>query len=120
MGEYSGTGIGGGSIAGLGLDTQGETGRSFGTGNGSDGNLHSEADQPEIVMDSSYPGISASFKQRIADQIRNTERNIKRVFISFNPDFYRRMNRLADDINNGQNGVNGDFRRTVTEIFENR
>ncbi|RDU38238.1 hypothetical protein DRW41_01320 [Neobacillus piezotolerans] len=119
-GDYSGTGIGGGSIDGLALTDHSERGKSFRAGNSTNDNIHSGFGSPAIVLDSSYSGISASFKKDIAKQVLQAEPTIQRVYISFNRSFFIRMNRLADDLSNGRDDVNGDFRRLVDGAFAHR
>lgn len=116
-GEYSGTGIGGGSIDGLAFADLPESGKSFGAGDGAEISRQPNSASPMIVLDSSYPGISDSLKQNIAEQIQNVEQSIQRVYLSFNRAFYMRMNRLADDINNGRKDAEDDFRKMVQASF---
>ncbi|RHW35759.1 hypothetical protein D1B31_19165 [Neobacillus notoginsengisoli] len=111
-GEYSGTGIGGGSIEGLALEDN--QGKVFGVHNTTD------TSNPKIIMDSSYSGISASFIQSLANQVMKAEGSVEKIYLSFDPDFYMRMNRFADDINNRQIGIVRDFRRTVNGIFQDQ
>ena len=75
---------------------------------------------PKIITDSSSQGVSKSLVERIANQIAKSDPTIQRVYLSFNPDFYMRMNRFADDINNGQKGVRHDFRKFTDDLFGNR
>ncbi|WP_316568189.1 YhcN/YlaJ family sporulation lipoprotein [Neobacillus sp. YIM B06451] len=118
-GDYSGTGIGGGSIDGLTIADQPERGKNFTAANNPDGNLQPESTSPAIVLDSSYSGISASFKKNIADQVAKADKHIQTVYISFNRAFYMRLNRLADDLNNGRDDVKGDFTTLVDGVFDN-
>ncbi|WP_409275142.1 hypothetical protein V1499_07655 [Neobacillus sp. SCS-31] len=118
-GEYSGTGIGGGSIDGLIIADPLERGRNFTAVNNPDDNLLPGSASPAIVLDSSYAGISASFKINIAHQVAKAEKHVQTVYISFNRAFYMRLNRLADDLNNGRDDVKGDFRTLVDGVFDN-
>ena len=116
-GEYSGTGIGGGSIEGLALEDTSLMRQSLSAGNGDN---PATTSNPKIITDSSSQGVSKSLVERIANQIAKSDPTIQRVYLSFNPDFYMRMNRFADDINNGQKGVRHDFRKFTDDLFENR
>lgn len=116
-GEYSGTGIGGGSIEGLAIEDTGQRSQSLAAGNGDN---PATTSNPEIITDSSAKGISKSLIERIAKLIANADPTIQRVYLSFNPDFYMRMNRFADDFNNGQKGASNDFRKFTDNLFENR
>ncbi|WP_053365883.1 hypothetical protein [Bacillus sp. FJAT-27245] len=120
-GEYSGTGIGGGSIDGFAFDgfpinDENEKGKRQAAGNRSSDTEQLKAAEPVIMFDSPYPEISTSFKKRIGAQIVKAEPQIQRVYLSFNDDFYSMMNRFADDMYNGQSGIADDFKRAVSNI----
>ncbi|CEG26459.1 YhcN/YlaJ family sporulation lipoprotein [Bacillus sp. B-jedd] len=113
-GEYSGTGIGGGSIEGLALEDTGQSQKSFGAGNGANPGTTSN---PKIITDSSTHGVSNSLIERIANLVASADPTIQRVYLSFNHEFYMRMNRFVDDVNNVQSGIGSDVRKAVKDLF---
>lgn len=68
-----------------------------------------------------YSPVSNSFEQRIADQVRQADSRIHKVYVSLDREFYDRMTNFADDIRNGNNGDNNNlfenFNRVVRDFF---
>ncbi|WP_428911768.1 YhcN/YlaJ family sporulation lipoprotein [Niallia sp. Krafla_26] len=66
-----------------------------------------------------YSEVSNSFEQKIADQVRQADKNIHNVYVSVNPDLYNRMNTFADDIrtNRNRDGLFDDFSNTINDFF---
>ncbi|WP_053365248.1 YhcN/YlaJ family sporulation lipoprotein [Bacillus sp. FJAT-27245] len=76
-------------------------------------------DNRDIISDPNYTSVNTKFEQKIADQVRKADRDIHKVYISFNPDFYDTMNGYANDINDGRNrgGLFNDFTGTMRGVF---
>ncbi|OLS36766.1 YhcN/YlaJ family sporulation lipoprotein [Bacillus sp. MRMR6] len=66
-----------------------------------------------------YTEVSNAFGQKIADQVRQADNKIHKVYISVNPDLYTRMNTYAEDIRTDRNrpGLFEDFTNTVNDFF---
>jgi hypothetical protein len=100
------SGIGGtGTNAGTsGTSGVGTTGIGNGT-TGLEGNRYSE--------------VTTSLEQKIADRVRATDKNIHKVYVSFNPDFYNQMSTYSNNISNGlnRNSLLNDFSNTVRRFF---
>lgn len=66
-----------------------------------------------------YSKVDTALEKRIANQVRATNKNIDKVYVSVNSDFYNRMNSYSNDIRNGNNrdGVLRDFNNTVRGMF---
>jgi YhcN/YlaJ family sporulation lipoprotein len=69
-----------------------------------------------------YSEVSSKFEQKIADQVRQADKRIHKVFISVDPDLYNRMGTFADDIRNNRNrdGMFDNFNTTMNDFFGNR
>ncbi|WP_316570276.1 YhcN/YlaJ family sporulation lipoprotein [Neobacillus sp. YIM B06451] len=92
----------------------------FGNNNGNNNNRGFGNDNNrDVISDPNYTSVNTKFEQKIADQVRKADRDIHRVYISFNPDFYDTMNGYANDINDGRNrdGLFNDFTGTMRGIF---
>jgi YhcN/YlaJ family sporulation lipoprotein len=89
------SGQGKGSGAGANADTTGES------------QALSTHDAPQLI------------KERIASQVRMINPNIRRVYISANPDFVARMNGFAQDVMSGRpvSGFMDEFNTLVQRIF---
>ncbi|PLR68805.1 YhcN/YlaJ family sporulation lipoprotein [Bacillus sp. UMB0893] len=63
--------------------------------------------------------LTQEIKDKIADQVRSTDNNIKDVYVSANPDFFDRMNDYAEKIRNGQpiSGLADEFNEMIKRIF---
>jgi hypothetical protein len=66
-----------------------------------------------------YSKVDTALEKRIANQVRATDKNINKVYVSVNNDFYNRMNTYSNDIRSGNNrdGVLRDFNNTVRGMF---
>jgi hypothetical protein len=69
-----------------------------------------------------YRSVSSPLDQRIADQVRTSDKSIHRVYVSYDRDFFRQMTNYSTDLNTkGRNRNNNnlwnDFNRTVKNIF---
>ncbi|RDU35959.1 hypothetical protein DRW41_15300 [Neobacillus piezotolerans] len=114
-GETVGYGAGDGMAGGFGNNNGNHlTNNNNGTitGYGNDNNR-------DVISDPNYTGVDTKFEQKIADQVRKADKDIHRVYISFNPDFYDTMTGYANDINDGRNrgGLFNDFTGTMRGIF---
>lgn len=69
-----------------------------------------------------YSEVSNSFEQKIADQVRQADKKIHKVYVSVNPDLYNQMNTYADDIrtNRNRDGLFEDFTNTINDFFGGR
>lgn len=57
-----------------------------------------------------------SIKKQAADTVRNTDKNIKTVYVSADADFIQRITKISDDVRNGK-PVEG-FRDELNEIVK--
>lgn len=108
------TGIGGtGAITGRN-DTTGYNGTGTNTGTNVTG-----ANGAVGLSGKSYSEVTYPLEQKIADRVRATDKNIHKVYVSVNPDFYNQMSTYSTTINNGQNrdGLLNDFSNTVRRFF---
>lgn len=72
-----------------------------------------------VLKDGGEKDISNDLKERIADAVRGADPSVDQVYVSANPDFVQRMDRYANDIENGKpvEGFAEEFRELVTRIF---
>jgi hypothetical protein len=103
----TGTGAGGTAgitgITGTGAGTTGKTG-TRGNNNGA------------------YSRVDTAFEQRVADQVRKANRNVHKVYVSTDANFFNRMTTYSNDIRNGRNGdgLFRNFTNTTHGFFDNR
>ncbi|MEK4014228.1 YhcN/YlaJ family sporulation lipoprotein [Peribacillus sp. FSL M8-0224] len=72
-----------------------------------------------VLKDGGEKDISNDLKERVADAVRAADPSVDQVYVSANPDFVQRMDRYANDIENGKpvEGFAEEFRELVTRIF---
>ncbi|MGE7606107.1 YhcN/YlaJ family sporulation lipoprotein [Peribacillus frigoritolerans] len=72
-----------------------------------------------VLKDGGEKDISNDLKERVADAVREADPSVDQVYVSANPDFVQRMDRYANDIENGKpvEGFAEEFRELVTRIF---
>ncbi|MGG0249501.1 YhcN/YlaJ family sporulation lipoprotein [Peribacillus frigoritolerans] len=72
-----------------------------------------------VLKDGGEKDISNDLKERVADAVRGADPSVDQVYVSANPDFVQRMDRYANDIENGKpvEGFAEEFRELVTRIF---
>ncbi|MED3834250.1 YhcN/YlaJ family sporulation lipoprotein [Peribacillus frigoritolerans] len=72
-----------------------------------------------VLKDGGDKDISNDLKERVADAVRGADPSVDQVYVSANPDFVQRMDRYANDIENGKpvEGFAEEFRELVTRIF---
>ena len=65
--------------------------------------------------------VTDPLKEKISDQVRATDRDIRNVYVSSDPDFVNRMEGYGNRINEGstRNGLFEDFTETVKRVFPN-
>lgn len=138
-GNYTNSGItgttnhnlntGAGAITGnnTGAGTDRITGTNTNTGNNGNGgtgtnmgNNGTGVNGNNGTGDTNYKEVSTRLEQRIADQVRAADRNIHKVYVSYDNDFYNQMNTYTNDIQNGRNrdGIWDDFTDTVGRFFD--
>ncbi|MGP1907826.1 YhcN/YlaJ family sporulation lipoprotein [Metabacillus sp. JX24] len=63
--------------------------------------------------------LSDELKNKVADQVRSTDRNLDNVFVSENPDFFDRVKDYGDKIRNGEpvSGLADEFGEMVKRMF---
>ncbi|CAM3766317.1 YhcN/YlaJ family sporulation lipoprotein [Mesobacillus zeae] len=97
-------------------------------GNGDAGNDNNNKDNAKINNGGKnddgkngehYSKVSTKFEQRIADQVRQADDRIHRVYVSFDENFYNTMGNYANDIrdNNNREGLFEDFNNTINDVF---
>ncbi|MBM4763466.1 YhcN/YlaJ family sporulation lipoprotein [Bacillus sp. B15-48] len=75
-----------------------------------------------IVQDDESKGdVRRDLEQKISDQVKETDNNIRNVFVSSNPDFVNRMNDYGSKIEGGQpiQGLFEEFTEMVQRVFPN-
>ncbi|EEL49407.1 YhcN/YlaJ family sporulation lipoprotein [Bacillus mycoides] len=75
-----------------------------------------------VVLRENVKGeITKQLEEKVADQVRATDPDIRHVFVSSNPDFVDRMRDYADKINAGKpvTGLFEEFTETVRRVFPN-
>ncbi|WP_409303800.1 YhcN/YlaJ family sporulation lipoprotein [Peribacillus sp. SCS-155] len=82
-------------------------------GNNNDRNNNNGTDK------NNYSRVNTRFKQQVADRCRAADKNIHKVYVSTDGDFYNRMAGYSDDIVDGQNGgeLINDFNNTIRDMF---
>jgi YhcN/YlaJ family sporulation lipoprotein len=65
--------------------------------------------------------VTDRLKKKISDQVKATDRDIRNVYVSSDPDFVNRMEGYGNRINEGatRNGLFEDFTETVRRVFPN-
>jgi YhcN/YlaJ family sporulation lipoprotein len=65
--------------------------------------------------------VTDPLKKKISDQVKATDRDIRNVYVSSDPDFVNRMEEYGNRINEDatRNGLFEDFTETVRRIFPN-
>ncbi|MEH7516392.1 YhcN/YlaJ family sporulation lipoprotein [Priestia megaterium] len=65
--------------------------------------------------------VTDPLKEKISDQVRATDRDIRNVYVSSDPDFVNRMEGYGNRINENatRNGLFEDFTETVRRVFPN-
>jgi hypothetical protein len=119
---------GAGAITGnnTGAGTDRITGTNTNTGNNGTGGTRTNTGNTGTGMNgkngtdgTNYKEVSNRLEQRIADQVRASDKNIHNVYVSYDNDFYSQMNNYTNDIQNGRNrdGMWDDFTDSVRRFF---
>lgn len=133
-GNYTNSGItgttnhnmntGAGAITGnnTGAGTDRITGTNTNTGNNGNGGTGTGTNMNgnNGTGGTNYKEVSTRLEQRIADQVRAADKNIHKVYVSYDNNFYNQMNTYTNDIQNGRNrdGIWDDFTDTVGRFFD--
>ncbi|WP_071395207.1 YhcN/YlaJ family sporulation lipoprotein [Bacillus tuaregi] len=66
--------------------------------------------------------LTNDVERKISDLVKSSNRNIEHVYISVNPDFYKRTTSYAEDIRNGQpvEGLFDEFSVLVRRVFPSK
>ncbi|MED4204038.1 YhcN/YlaJ family sporulation lipoprotein [Neobacillus mesonae] len=64
-------------------------------------------------------GLTSNIENQISRTVKSVDRDIDRVYVSVNPDFYDRFNNYAGDIRNGRpvSGFFDEFTKTIRRVF---
>lgn len=64
-------------------------------------------------------GLTSNIENQISRAVKSVDRDIDRVYVSVNPDFYDRFNNYAGDIRNGRpvSGFFDEFTKTIRRVF---
>jgi hypothetical protein len=111
----------GGNNAAMGGSTTGHGGSAAGAGNAG-GNGNTGDTNAGDTGATNYSEVSSKFEQKIADQVRQADKRIHKVFVSVDPDLYNRMGTFADDIrtNRNRDGLFDNFNTTMNDFFGGR
>ncbi|MBM7691124.1 hypothetical protein JOC77_000529 [Peribacillus deserti] len=108
MGQYGGFGDGNrlGDDVGINNDDRNMTDNNNNNGNNGDKN---------------YSKVSTKREQQIADKVRETDKSIHKVYVSFDNEVYGRFGDFDNDMRNGNNdGLFDNFNNYVRGIFNGR
>jgi spore cortex protein len=74
-----------------------------------------------ILDDDSKGEVRKDVENKISDQVKSTDDNIRNVFVSSNPDFVDRMGDYGDKVQSGKpiRGLFEEFNEMVQRIFPN-
>lgn len=74
-----------------------------------------------VLRDNVKGEVTNKLENKIADEVRATDPNIRNVFVSSNPDFVNRMKDYADKLNKGEpvTGLVEEFNEMVRRAFPN-
>jgi predicted small secreted protein len=69
-----------------------------------------------------YSRVDTAFEQSVADQVRKANRNVHKVYVSTDANFFNRMTTYSNDIQSGRNrdGLLRNFTDTMGGFFNNR
>ncbi len=107
----------------MGNNTNNNNNTGLGIGNNTNNNnntgLGIENNTNNRGNGNNYSKVSNSFEQKVADQVRQADNRIHKVYVSVNPDLHNRMNTFADDIrtNGNRDGLFNDFTNTMNDFF---
>jgi hypothetical protein len=136
----TGTGMGGNNAGTTGITGTGNTGtaltpgttgtRDTGLNGGTNGNRGNGTSITGTLSNDTnngtngagatgYKRVSTALDQKIADQVRKTDKNIHNVYVSYDTNFFNQMGNYSNDIRTGRNrdGIWDDFTDTVRRIF---
>lgn len=65
--------------------------------------------------------LNKDLEKKIRNEVKKTDNNIDKVYISANPDFYGRMQGYGDELRNGNpiSGLYDEFTKTIRRVFPN-
>lgn len=71
------------------------------------------------LTDNANKKLTADVEKKISDVVKATNRNVDHVYVSVNPDFYKRTTSYAEDIRNGRpvQGFFDEFGELVRRVF---
>lgn len=72
-----------------------------------------------VLEDNSKGDVREDVEKKISDQVKTTDKRIRNVFVSSNPDFVDRMGDYGDKIQNGEpvKGLVEEFTEMVQRVF---
>ncbi|HEY9576159.1 MAG TPA: YhcN/YlaJ family sporulation lipoprotein [Pseudobacillus sp.] len=72
-----------------------------------------------MLNDGSQGKLTNQLENKIADEVRKTDRSVQKVYVSANPDFMQRMRGYGDQLNAGHpvTGLFDEFTKTVRRVF---
>ena len=74
-----------------------------------------------VLKNEANEEVPDRLKKKISDQVKATDKDIRNVYVSSDPDFVNRMEGYGNQINEGttRNGLFEDFTETVKRVFPN-
>lgn len=75
-----------------------------------------------VVLDDESKGeVRKDLENKISDQVKSTDDNIRNVFVSSNPDFVNRMEDYGDKVQGGKpiRGLFEEFNEMIQRVFPN-
>jgi YhcN/YlaJ family sporulation lipoprotein len=72
-----------------------------------------------MLKDRSRNEMTSTFKNKITETVKKTDKSIDNVYVSVNPDFYDRMNDYGKELRNGHPvaGLFNQFTDTIHRVF---
>lgn len=95
------------------------TGVNPGAGYGAPGTAFTGTPGTTATDGTNYRPVITGLDKKIEDRVRAAERNVNKVYVSYDNNFYKRMTIYSNDLRNGRNrdGILNDFTNTVRGIF---
>ncbi|SFC27879.1 sporulation lipoprotein, YhcN/YlaJ family [Bacillus sp. OV322] len=72
-----------------------------------------------VLADRNVKDVTGSLENKIADQVKESDKSVDKVYVSINPDFVQRLDNYSDDFQNGKpvKGFADEFSQTIKRVF---
>ncbi|TLS36964.1 YhcN/YlaJ family sporulation lipoprotein [Pseudalkalibacillus caeni] len=74
------------------------------------------------LKDNEEGKLTRDIEKKISKQVKDTDKDIDNVYVSTNPDFFKRMGNYANKVQNGNpiQGLGEEFSETIRRVFPNQ